>query len=291
MNRYVLHNGEIQDAHAPSVSPGQVGFMNGWGVFSTLRVAGGVMFAYERHWARMQRDATRLHVPFPSDPEWLATQLGGLLEANHVSDGTLRVAVVRNRGGAFEGPGIGRDFDWIAFSTDLTNWGTSARLAVKPQARHAQCEFAGAKILSWALNLTWYEEAHQRGFDEYVLLNEHGEVCECTSANIFAVFGGKVYTPPLSSGCLPGITRELLLQEIRVPALVVSEKTLLPSDLERADQVLIASSTRDVMPVSEIESLRIRNQGPGAALLQSAFASYRQDYIRNQTRRNTVLSK
>jgi len=291
MHRYVLHNDEIQDAHAPSVSPGQVGFMNGWGVFSTLRVAGGVMFAYERHWARLRHDATRMHVPFPSDPEWLWTRLNRLLEANLVSDGTLRVAVVRNRGGAFEGPGMDRDFDLIAFSTDLTNWGTSVRLAVKPQARHAQCEFAGAKILSWALNLTWYEEAHQRGFDEYVLLNERGEVCECTSANIFANFGGDVYTPPLSSGCLPGITRELLLQEIRVPGLVVSEQTLLPADLERADQVLIASSTRDVMPVSEIESLRVRNQGRGTALLQSAFASYRQDYISHQTRRNTVLSE
>ena len=71
-------------------------------------------------------------------------------------------------------------------------------------------------MLSWAFNLNWYREAHDRGFDEVVLLNEREEVAECTSANIFAVFGDQVYTPPLDSGCLPGITREILLSDIRV---------------------------------------------------------------------------
>ena len=292
MHRYVLHNDEVQDAHAPSISPGQVGFMNGWGVFSTLRVTSGVLFAYHRHWARMQLDALRMHVPFPADPEWLRSRLNRLIAANRALNATLRVAVVRNRGGAFEGPGLDRDFELIAFTTDLTTWGNAVRLGIKPHARHAQCEFAGAKVLSWAFNLTWYEEARQRGFDEYVLLNERGEVCECTSANIFAIDGQNVYTPPLAAGCLPGITRELLLEEVRIPGLVIAEKTLLPADLERAEQVFITSSTRDLIAVSEIESLRLRNQNPSAvALLQTAFAAYRADYITKQGHSNQVLTE
>jgi branched-chain amino acid aminotransferase len=284
MHRFVLHNDEVQDAHARSIAPGQTGFMNGWGVFSTLRVADGILFAFERHWARMQRDAVRLHVPFPADPEWLRTRLYRLIDANQAFNATLRVVVVRNRGGAFEGPDLSRDFDLIAFTTDLTNWGAAVRLALKPQARHAGCEFAGTKMLSWSFNLTWYEEAHQRGFDEYVLLNERGEVAECTSANIFVVQGNHAHTPPIRSGCLPGITRELLLEKIRLPGLTIGEKTLLPSDLERADQILITSSTRDLVAVSEIESLQIRNQGGAAALLNAAFASYRAAYITEYSR-------
>jgi branched-chain amino acid aminotransferase len=252
--------------------------MNGWGVFSTLRVAEGVLFAYERHWDRMRYDAVRMHVPFPDRPEWLRTRLQRLVEANRAFNGTLRVAIVRNHGGAFEGPGIQRDFDLIAFTTDLTNW-DPVRLAIKPQARHAQCEFAGAKITSWALNLTWNEEAHQRGFDEYLLLNERGELCECTSANVFALTGGNVHTPPLTSGCLAGVTRALLLEEVRVAGLTISEKTLFPADLEQADQVFLTSSTRDVVVVTEIESLRIRNCGHGARLLSNALGSNREAYI------------
>src|SRR5712672_3261854 len=142
MHRFVLHNDQILDAHQKSLSAGQVGLMNGWGVFSTIRVADGVLFAFERHWARMQRDARLMHVPFPDDAEWLKTRLFRLIEANAAQNATLRVAVVRNRGGLFEAPNLDRDFDLIAFTTNLTQWGESARLTMKTQARHAQCEFA-----------------------------------------------------------------------------------------------------------------------------------------------------
>ena len=245
MHRFQLHNGQILDTHERSLSAGQVGLMNGWGVFSTLRVADGVLFAFERHWDRMRRDAAKVHVPFPQDPAQLKSELLRLVEANSAWNATLRVVVVRNRGGLFEGPDQERAFDVIAFTKDLNPWGSSVRLAVKPHARHAANEFSGCKILSWSHNLTWYEEAQQRGFDEVILLNERGEVSECTSANIFAATGGQVYTPPLSSGCLPGVTRELLLDVVRVPGISVTERALTPADLERADQVFITSTTRD----------------------------------------------
>ena len=282
MHRFVLHNDTIQDAREKSLSPGQVGLMNGWGVFSTIRVADGVLFAFERHWQRMHQDAVRMHVPFPADPGPLKSALLRLVEANRALTATLRVVVVRNRGGLFEGPDQNRDFDVIAFTSDINPWGESVRLGLKPNGRYAQNEFAGAKILSWAQNLTWYEEAHQRGFDEVVLLNERGEVSECTSANIFAATGREVVTPPLHSGCLPGVSRELLLHEIRVPGISIVEKNLLPADLERADQVLITSTTRDLMPVSYIEGLNVRSQGLAVVEeLEKAFAEYRELYVKN----------
>jgi branched-chain amino acid aminotransferase len=282
MHRFVLHNDEVHDAQVKDASPGQVGLMNGWGVFSTMRVAGGVLFAFERHWARMRRDAQRLRVPFPAEPEYLESRLLHLVEANQALDATLRVVVVRNHGGPWEGPGIARDFDVIAFTTGLNDWGDSVRLAVKPHARHAQNEFSGAKIMSWALNLAWYEEAHERGFDEVVLLNERGEVCECTSANIFVAQDGRVLTPPLSAGCLPGVTRELLLEDIHVGGISVHEQTLLPQDLEQADGVFITSTTRDLLPVSFVEGLRIKEDNSAMGLLREALVQYREEYVRNK---------
>src|ERR1700691_4761016 len=261
MHRFLLHNNDILDAHEKSLSAGQVGLLNGWGVFSTLRVADGVPFAFEHHWERMHRDAAKVHVPFPSDPAELRAQLLRLVEANAAWNSTLRVMVVRNRGGMFEGPDLERDFDVLAFTKDLNPWGNNVRLTIQPNARYAANEFSGCKILSWSQNLTWYEQAHARGFDEAVLLNERGEVSECTSANIFAATGREVATPPLNSGCLPGVSRELLLGGIQVPGVSVVEKTLLPQDLERADQVFITSTTRDLMPVSHIEGLKVRSQG------------------------------
>jgi branched-chain amino acid aminotransferase len=243
-------------------------------------VADGVLFAFERHWDRMQRDALKVHVPFPEDPAQLKSQLLRLVEANSAWNATLRVVVVRNRGGMFEGPDLERDFDVLAFTKDLSPWGAQARLALKPHARHAQNEFSGCKILSWSHNLTWYEEAQRRGFDEVVLLNERGEVSECTSANIFAALGGEVCTPPLDSGCLPGVTRELLLDVVRVPGISVVERTLAPADLERADQVFITSTTRDLLPVVFIEGLNVNNRGSVVDPLVKALEKYRQDYVK-----------
>jgi branched-chain amino acid aminotransferase len=280
MHRFQLHNGKILDTHEKSLSAGQVGLMNGWGVFSTLRVADGVLFAFERHWERMQRDAAKVHVPFPQDPAQLKSELLRLVEANSAWNATLRVVVVRNRGGLFEGPDQEREFDVIAFTKDLNPWGSSVRLSVKPHARHAANEFSGCKILSWSHNLTWYEEAQRRGFDEVVLLNERGEVCECTSANVFAATGGQVYTPPLASGCLPGVTRELLLDVARVPGISVVERTLTPADLEGADQVFITSTTRDLLPAVEIEGLNVQNRGMVVHELVKALEDFRHAYVK-----------
>jgi branched-chain amino acid aminotransferase len=280
MHRFLLHNNDILDAHEKSLSAGQVGLLNGWGVFSTLRVADGVPFAFERHWERMHRDAAKVHVPFPSDPAELRAQLLRLVEANAAWNSTLRVMVVRNRGGMFEGPDLERDFDVLAFTKDLNPWGNSVRLTIQPNARYAANEFSGCKILSWSQNLTWYEGAHARGFDEAVLLNERGEVSECTSANIFAATGDEVYTPPLDSGCLPGVTRELLLDVVRVPGIKVTERALKPQDLERADQVFITSTTRDLLPAVFIEGLNVRNEGSVADRLVKALEEYREEYVK-----------
>ncbi|MGB9604317.1 MAG: aminotransferase class IV [Bryobacteraceae bacterium] len=277
MHRYVLHNDEIREAGDKVFAAGQVGLLSGWGVFSTLRVHRGVLFAYERHWQRMRRDAAALHVPFPDDSESIRERLNRLIQANGAWEATLRIAVVRNVGGSWQGP-VERPFDLVALTSDLTDWGESARLTVQPQARHASCPLAGVKILSWAFNLTWLERAQQRGYDEVILLNERGEVSECTSANIFIARGDRVQTPPLDSGCLPGITRALLLEEIRVPGITVEEKTLHLDDLASADEVFITSSTRDLLPVREVAGVAVRRQERCRPALAEAFRRYLEEY-------------
>ena len=279
MHRFILHNEEIRDASDKLLAPGQVGLLSGWGVFSTLRVTQGVLFAFERHWARMGKDAAALRVPMPSDPEPVRRKLLELVKANQAAEATLRVAVVRNTGGMWEGPGVGRASDLIALTSASKEWGSGVRLCYTPRARYSAGDFAGAKILSWAMNLAWLENAQLRGFDETILLNERGEVAECTSANLFAAEGDQVWTPPLSSGCLPGVTRELLLHEIRVPGYTIEERPLEPAGLEAAAEVFITSTTRNLLPVAEIEGRAMRNAGHACAALGTAFAAYVDAYV------------
>jgi len=279
LHRFVLHNDRIHDASDLILAPGQVGLLSGWGVFSTLRVADGVPFAFERHWARISRDAAVMHVPLPPDSEDVRRRLLELVEVNRAFNSTLRLVIVRNGGGMWAGPSNGRPSDVIALTADSKDWGTGVKLGYVKHARHAACEFATAKILSWAANLTWVESAQQRGLDEAILLNEHGDVAECTSANIFASAGGQVWTPPVSSGCLPGITREVLLSEIRVPGIQIAEKVLTPADLEGADEVFITSTTRNLLPVHEIEGKKIGRTDHTRRALAEAFGEFVDRYV------------
>lgn len=276
---HIFYNGRVCSASDKLLCPGQVGLLSGWGVFTTIRVYDSVPFEFARHWSRIRKDAALMHVPLPDDPAAIERGLRELVRANSADNASLRLVVVRNRDGLWEGPGNTRDCDVIGLTADLHHWPTDVKLALKPQARHAASEFAGVKILSWARNLTWYEQARSRGCDEMVLLNERGEVSECTSANLFAAFGGEVRTPPLDSGCLPGVTRDVLLRELHVPGFRIAEKTLLVPDLEKADQVFITSTTRHLLPVSSIEGLSISNHGEACHRLREAFDARVRAYV------------
>lgn len=256
-----------------------MGLLSGWGVFTTFKVADGIPFAFERHWARITRDAAALHIALPPDPAHVRRKLLELVEANGAQNCTLRLAIVRNGGGMWAGPPTGRESELIALTANSKQWGAGVKLAYVKNARFARSEFSGTKTLSWAMNLTWLESATCRGFDEVILLNERGEVAECTSANIFISVADRVWTPPLSSGCLPGITREVLLSEIRVPGIEIGEKDLLPADLESAGEVFITSTTRDLLPVFEIEGNETGRADGARLALQAAFSEYVRCYV------------
>jgi branched-chain amino acid aminotransferase len=279
IHRFVLHNGSIREATDTVLSPGQVGLFSGWGVFSTIRVADGVLFAFERHWARITRDAEAFHVALPGGIDQVRRGLLELVEANHAYNSTLRLSIVRNGGGMWAGPSTGAESDWIGLTADSKRWGAGVKLAYVKNGRFTACPFSGAKILSWAMNLRWLEAAHDRGFDEVILLNERGEAAECTSANIYVASGNHIWTPPLSSGCLPGVTREVLLKECRAAGFELGEKTITPAELEAADDVFITSTTRDLLPVIEVEGKRIGRSDTARLALEQSFSAYVRRYV------------
>jgi branched-chain amino acid aminotransferase len=285
VHRYFLHNGRLRETTEASLLPGQLGLLSGWGVFTTLRVVDGALFAWERHWARMSRDAQLLNVEMPRDPSQVERDLIRLVELNEVPNCTMRLVVVRNGGGFWEGPGSGRASDTIALTGDSKRWGSNVRLGIQPHARYAAGDFTHAKVLSWAQNLRWAERAQEQGFDEVILLNEFGRVAECTSANVFAVFGHEVATPPVSEGCLPGITREVLLEEVAATGLCISERGLTVEELHQADEVFITSTTRGLLPVTEISGRSLTGRGEVYERLLLAFETY---LTRDIARRKSV---
>ncbi len=112
------------------------------------------------------------------------------------------------------------------------------------------------------------------------LLNERGEIAECTAANIFAVKSGKVFTPPLNSGCLEGVTRGILFEIAPEAGVSVIEQALRPEDLYSADEIFMSSTNRNLIGVGEVAGHKIATApGPVTHQLNELFDAYVADYV------------
>src|ERR1700686_2283256 len=280
IHRLIFHNDRIVPVDEARLSPGQAGLMNGWGLFTTTRIFQGEAFAYERHWRRLEKDARRIRLPFPFDPAEVRRHLGELLAANHVVEGTARIYLIYNRVGFWQSGETMPDVDLILCTAGLPAHSAEARLSVAEHGRHAASPLAGVKTTAWLNNVWHLAEAQKAGWTEVILLNERGEVAECTSANIFCVKGGAVFTPPLSSGCLEGVTRSVLLEIAPGAGVSMTEKTLTMADLNAADEVFITSTNRTLLGVSEIAGHRFSVvMGPLVQKLERAFDAYMGEYV------------
>jgi branched-chain amino acid aminotransferase len=277
---YLFHNDQFLPIERVRLSPGQGGLLSGWGLFSTLRIFKGEPFAFERHWKRLQNDAVRTRVPFPFDPSKVLAQMRELIRRNEVQEGTARIYVIYNKIGVWQSDENFPEVDLLLYTAGLPARQESARLTVGEYGRYAASPLSGVKVTSWLPNVWSLQGAQQRGFDEVILLNERGEVAECTAANIFCVRGGVVFTPPLSSGCLPGVTRSVLADVAAAEGLQLVEQTLLPADLYAAEEVFITSTNRNLLGVREIDG-RLFTAVPGRITerLETAFSRYMTEYV------------
>lgn len=281
IHRYVFHNEELQPIERSRWSPGQAGLVCGWGLFTTIRIVRGEAFAYERHWRRLEKDSALVRLPLVHSGARVRVHLQEVLRANQVQEGCARIYLIWNTIGGWKSNEGFPEVDLVITTADLPKYRETARLAVREHGRHAASALAGVKTISW-LNSVWASvEAQRAGFDEVILLNERAEVSECTAANIFAVKGDKVLTPPLNSGCLEGVTRGVLMEVAADAGTSVAEQTLRLEDLYAADEVFVTSTNRNVIGVTEIAGQVIADgrTGPVTKKLDDVFEAYVKEYV------------
>jgi branched-chain amino acid aminotransferase len=289
IHRHIFHNENLLPIEKARLSLGQAGLICGWGLFTTLRIARGEAFAYERHWRRLENHAAIIRLPMPYAAAKVRMHLHEVIRANKITEGCARIYLVYNSVGSWQSDEIRPEVDLLINTAPLPEYSARARLALRAHGRHAASALSGVKTISWLHNVWAVAEAAKDGFDEVVLLNERGEVAECTSANIFAVKNGKVFTPPLSGGCLEGVTRGILMEIAPEAGVSIVEQMLRPEDLYSAEEVFISSTNRNVIGVGEIAGHQIANSpGPITRRLNELFEAYIDDYV---TRRLTTAAR
>ena len=219
----------------------------GDGVFETMKAVGGEPFAMRRHLRRLRSSAAVLGLEVGRSDEELRAVCAEVLAADE-GLGRLRITVTGGVGPLGSGRGSTPATVVVAASR-ATEWPATSQVVVVPWVRNERSAVAGAKTISYAENVVALAHAHERGADEAVLANTVGALCEGTGTNVFVVQGGRVRTPSLSTGCLAGITRELVLELVDVE----ETDALTPADLRGADEAFLTSSTRDVHPIASVD--------------------------------------
>lgn len=257
-----LNGGMVEPADA-HVGLDDHGLVVGGGAFETLKVVRGEAFAMRRHLARLGRTLDALAISRPSDA-MLRTAARELIDASGLSSARLRITVTGGQGSLGSASPSGPP-TVIAIVSELSGPSPSTAITVR-WTRNERGALAGLKTTSYAENVRALNAAHEAGCGEALFANTEGQLCEGTGTNVFVVHGGEVVTPPLSSGCLPGITRELVTEVAEVV-----ERPVPVELLHAVDEVFLTSSTRDVQGLTRIDDRRLA-VGPTTERIAAAFA-------------------
>ncbi|HET7682961.1 MAG TPA: aminotransferase class IV [Marmoricola sp.] len=231
------------------------GFTVGDGVFESVKVVGGEPFALTRHLDRLAGSARGLGLAEPSRAD-VRRAIDAVLSAEPLPLGRLRITWTAGPGplgsGRSEGAGT-----LAVVAVPLEPRAETTVVVTVPWTRNERSAVAGLKTTSYAENVIALAEAQRRGATEAIFANTRGDLCEGTGSNVFYVVDGQLRTPTLGSGCLAGVTRALLLEW--VGATEVDEPI---ETLGRADEVFLASTTRDVQAVRRCDDRELAAPGP-----------------------------
>ncbi|MEX2588328.1 MAG: aminotransferase class IV [Actinomycetota bacterium] len=239
-------------------------FIAGDGAFETIGVVAGTPIGITLHLVRLRRSLSGLGLDLRTADSKLKEAVAEVIDANRQRCDWIRLTV-----SAGDGP-ISTERSAQAACRVLVAPGTTAEVdsvsvVTAPWPRNERGALTGLKTTSYAENTLALARARASGASEAIFANTRGELCECAASNIFVVLNSELITPPLTSGCLEGVTRHLVISTCEV-----TERTLLMADLLDASEAFLTSSVRGAMPITCIDGRDL----PIGAFTQSAQDAY-----------------
>lgn len=254
MHGFASFNLELIDASVEALPLPSPAVLHGRGVFTTLAVYDSKPFLWEKHWARLTRDSQLVGIDMSSFPESdVASALDELVRRNDVSNGRARITLVDESSSTMWPYRSHRDTSLSILTGDFRQTVTDFALGVSRFLVDEISPLAPVKTCSYLEKFAALDDVRREKFDEAIRLNHRHEVTAACMANIFWVQGGKLFTPPLSTGCLPGTTREHVLENLDC-----EERLAGIEELRSADDIFLTSSGIGVGQVARFEARRLK---------------------------------
>ena len=267
MGEEVWLDGALVPATAATVSVFDQGVTVGLGAFEALKAVDGVPFAARRHLARLRRSGADLGIDLPWSDEELRAAITSVVAM--VPGRLARVRITVTAGTAPLGPHPADGPPTVVVAADpLADAAPDATLCTVPWPRNERGALAGVKSTSYAENVLALAHARAKGCTEAIFATTTGLLCEGAGSNVFLVHDGGLVTPTLATGCLPGVTRALVLE-----CTDAEERDVPLEALAAAPEVFLTSTTRDVQPVRAVDGRDLGEPGPATLAAAAACAA------------------
>ena len=264
-------NGRMVEPDQPHLRADDHGVTVGDGVFETLLVVRrdeeATAFAVRRHLERLRRSAGVLRFECPYSDDDLRAAIDQCLDAAPGA-GVVRITATSGGGPLGSGRSGARGSAIVVAGNRPPDYPPGTAVAVVPFVRNERGAMAGVKTTSYAENVLALDMARERGASEAIFADTRGRVSEGTGSNIFWSDGERLHTPPLDTGCLAGVTRALLLEQLDI-----AETHLPVQELPEVSEAFLASSTRTVQSIARIDGTQLPVvDGPLTAAAAKAMA-------------------
>jgi len=254
----VCLNGAMIDAADARIAPDDRGLLLGDGIFETLAVRGGQARRLAAHLARLRAGAEIIGLALPWTDAALAGFIAAVAADNGLTDAAVRLTVTRGPGPRGLAPPAAAQPTLLIAAAPLPPPPDPARVVIAARTRRNEhSPLARIKSLNYLDNVIARQEAAARGGDDAVLLNSQGRVADSTVANVFALIGGGLVTPPVAEGALPGVMRADVLKLARG-----EEAPLTPEALAAASEVFLTNSL-GIRPVVAVDGTPVGDGAPG----------------------------
>ena len=281
MTATVNVNGRISGERDAAISVFDHGFLYGEGVYETMRTYNGRPFLYERHMRRLRRSAEMIVLEVPFSDDELADRIRETMAGAGLngSEAYIRVLLTRGIGELTYDPKATPVPSFVIIVKPHVDPPPAAfergvKVCLSPILRnHPQSLNPMIKSNNLLNNALAMQEAIRRGGAEAIMRNHRGELSECSQSNLFIVKSGVMLTPPLNAGLLPGITREFVMETARDLGVSTREETLREDELFAADESFLTSTTKELLPIVQVDDRRIGSGAPGPVtrMLLEAF--------------------
>lgn len=262
-------NGEFVDKADAKVSVFDHGLLYGDGVFEGIRLYDGCVFKLEEHLERLAFSAKAILLDLPMSLDEFANAVCETCRRNDLSNGYVRLVVTRGPGHLGLTPDGCGPPNVIIIADDIQLYPEELYenglkiISVPTRRINAAALPPAVKSLNYLNNILAKIEAKKVGFLEALMLNDKGEIAECTGDNVFIVSKGTVFTPPLDAGSLRGITRGAVMDLAEEIGYDVREQALTRYDLWTAEECFLTGTAAEVIPCVEVDHRAIGDGNPG----------------------------